>query len=120
MRLGGWLMPALRLLAPMRRLRGRWFDPFGHTEERKLERQLSRDYETLIDEVLVSLTADKHALAVAIAKVPENIRGYGHVKLANLASARGRWRELFDRYHGRAASASRTIPISASGSREHV
>jgi indolepyruvate ferredoxin oxidoreductase len=70
LRLGAWLMPALRMLAPMRRIRGRWFDPFGHTEERTLERQLARDYEALIDEVLASLTADKHALAVAIAKVP--------------------------------------------------
>jgi indolepyruvate ferredoxin oxidoreductase len=120
MRLGAWLMPALRTLAPMRRIRGRWFDPFGHTEERKLERQLARDYEALIDEVLASLTTDKHALAVAIAKVPENIRGYGHVKLANLASAKGRWRELLDRYHGRAAPGSRTIPIATEESRARI
>ena len=111
MRLGAWLMPALRMLAPLRRIRGRWFDPFGHTAERKSERRLARDYEALIDEVLASLTADKHALAVAIAKVPENIRGYGHVKLANLASANARWRELLDRFHDRSAAGSKTIPI---------
>jgi indolepyruvate ferredoxin oxidoreductase len=111
MRFGAWLMPALRMLAPMRRIRGRWFDPLGHTEERKLERQLARDYEVLIDEVLALLTPDKHALAVAIAKVPENIRGYGHVKLANLANAKGRWRELLDRLYGRAALGTKTIPI---------
>jgi indolepyruvate ferredoxin oxidoreductase len=120
MRLGAWLMPALRMLAPMRRIRGRWFDPFGHTEERKLERQLAHDYEALIDEVLASLTTDKHALAVAIAKVPENIRGYGHVKLANLASAKGRWRELLDRYHGLAVPGSRTIAIVTAELRERV
>jgi indolepyruvate ferredoxin oxidoreductase len=120
MRLGGWLMPALRMLAPMRRIRGRWFDPFGHTEERRLERQLARDYEALIDEVLASLTQDKHALAVAIAKVPENIRGYGHVKLANLASAKARWRELLHRFHGWAATGSRTIPIVEAESRARV
>ena len=113
-------MPALRMLAPLRRIRGRWLDPFGHTQERKLERQLAHDYEALIDELLTSLTADKHALAVAIARVPENIRGYGHVKLANLASAKGRWRELFDRYHGRAASGSRTIPIATEEPRARV
>jgi indolepyruvate ferredoxin oxidoreductase len=120
MRLGSWLMPALRMLAPMRRIRGRWYDPFGHTEERKLERQLARDYETLIDEVLASLTADKHALAVAIAKVPENIRGYGHVKLANLASAKGRWRELLHRFHGRAATSVKTINKVEAHSRERI
>ncbi len=117
MRLGAWLMPALRTLAPLRRIRGRWFDPFGQTEERKLERRLACDYEMLIDEVLPSLTADKHALAVAIAKVPENIRGYGHVKLANLASAKGRWRELLGRFHGLAAAGARTIPIATEESR---
>jgi indolepyruvate ferredoxin oxidoreductase len=120
MRLGAWLMPALRLLAPVRRIRGRWFDPFGHTEERRIERQLARDYEALIDEVLASLSADKHALAVAIAKVPENIRGYGHVKLANLATAKGRWRELLDRFHGRTAADEQPILIRAAKRRERV
>jgi indolepyruvate ferredoxin oxidoreductase len=70
--------------------------------------------------VLASLTADKHALALAIAKVPENIRGYGHVKLANLASAKGRWRELLDRLHGRVAPSARTIPIVAGKPRERA
>jgi indolepyruvate ferredoxin oxidoreductase len=113
MRLGSWLMPAMRVLAAARRARGSWLDPFGHTEERRLERQLAFDYEALIDEVLAGLSADKHALALAIARVPEGIRGYGHVKLANLASARARWREGLDRFHGREASAGagRTIPI---------
>ncbi len=120
MRFGAWLMPALRVLSSVRRIRGRWFDPLGHTEERRLERQLARDYEVLIDEVLASLTADKHALAVAIAKVPENIRGYGHVKLANLASAKGRWRELLDRFHGRSPSQARTIPIADVKARERI
>jgi indolepyruvate ferredoxin oxidoreductase len=113
-------MPALRVLATARRIRGRWYDPFGHTEERRLERQLAHDYEALIDNVLASLTADKHALAVAIAKEPENIRGYGHVKLANLASARGRWRDLLDRFHDRTAVSAKTIPIVAADSRARV
>ncbi len=119
-RLGAWLMPALRMLAPVRRIRGRWFDPFGHTAERRIERQLARDYEALIDEVLASLSADNHALAVAIAKVPENIRGYGHVKLANLATAKGRWRELLDRYHGRTEANEQPIQGLAAERRERV
>jgi indolepyruvate ferredoxin oxidoreductase len=101
LRLGGaWLMPALRLLKSLRRLRGRGLDPFGHTEERRLERQLAHDYAAQIDELLPALSADNLALAVAIAKVPETIRGYGHVKLANLAAGRARWRELQDRWRG--------------------
>jgi indolepyruvate ferredoxin oxidoreductase len=94
-----WLMPALRVFAQLRRIRGRWYDPFGHTQERRLERQLGRDYEAMIDALLPTLDAGNHALAVAIARVPENIRGYGHVKLANLATANVRWRELRERWH---------------------
>jgi indolepyruvate ferredoxin oxidoreductase len=116
LRLGAWLMPAMRALAVARRVRGTWLDPFGHTAERRLERQLARDYEALVDEVLAGLSADKHALALAIARMPEGIRGYGHVKLANVASARARWRELLDRWHGH-APAQRTVPIVVQGAR---
>ena len=86
--------PALRTLAALRRLRGRWFDPFGHSEERRLERRLARDYEAMIDDVLATLDAQRHARALAIARVPEGIRGYGPVKLANVAAARKRWHDL--------------------------
>jgi indolepyruvate ferredoxin oxidoreductase len=122
MRIGPWLMPALRVLAKFRRLRGTWADPFGHTEERKLERQLADDYETLLrTEILPRLDADNHALAQQIARVPERIRGYGHVKLGNLATGRAQWRVLLDRWHGRAGDVAtkpganergRVIPIS--------
>jgi indolepyruvate ferredoxin oxidoreductase len=116
MRIGRWLLPAMELLAKARRVRGTWLDPFGHTAERKLERQLARDYEATIHELLGMLNRDNRALAVAIAQVPERIRGYGHVKLANVATARAKGRELMERWHGRpieTAPASRTIPIAA-------
>jgi indolepyruvate ferredoxin oxidoreductase len=121
MKIGPWLMSALRLLAKARRVRGTWLDPFGHTEERRLERELARDYEALLrDEILPGLTPEKHAHAQQIARVPERIRGYGHVKLGNLATGRAQWRELLDRWHGRegdakakptAAERGRVIPI---------
>jgi indolepyruvate ferredoxin oxidoreductase len=116
---GGWMLPAMRLLARLRGVRGSWLDVFGHTGERRLERQLVGDYETLMSEVLDALDAARLPLAVAIAQVPERIRGYGHVKLANVATARARWRELLDRFHGRVPPAEaapaverRTIPIA--------
>ncbi|MGE5337636.1 MAG: indolepyruvate ferredoxin oxidoreductase family protein [Gemmatimonadota bacterium] len=99
---GPWMMPALRLLAPLKRLRGGAFDLFGYTKERRLERQLRDDYEALIAEVLAGLNAGNRDIAVQIASVPEQIRGYGHVKLANVALARARWKDLLDRFHGRA------------------
>jgi len=122
MRIGPWLMPALRVLAKFRGLRGTWADPFGHTEERKLERELANDYETLLrTEILPLLDAGNHALAQQIARVPERIRGYGHVKLGNLATGRAQWRVLLDKWHGRGGDAAtkpganergRVIPIS--------
>jgi indolepyruvate ferredoxin oxidoreductase len=122
MKIGPWLMPALRLLTKVKGLRGTWFDPFGHTRERQLERALAHDYEAMLrDEILPLLDPSNHALAQQIARVPERIRGYGHVKLGNLATARAQWRELLDRWHGRGgdsatkatvAERGRVIPIS--------
>jgi indolepyruvate ferredoxin oxidoreductase len=122
MRIGPWLMPALRVLTKFKGLRGTLLDPFGHTQERKLERQLADDYEAMLrDEILPMLEADKHALAQQIARVPERIRGYGHVKLGNLATGRAQWRVLLDQWHGRGGDAAskagpaergRVIPIS--------
>ena len=97
-RFGPWLLPVLRLLAKGKVLRGTAFDPFGRTEERRLERRLVADYEARIDELLAGLSADTLAVAVAIASVPASIRGYGHVKLASLAIAKARERELLSRF----------------------
>jgi len=114
LRLGPWLMPAMRLLAALRRVRGTWLDPFGRSEERRTERELARSYEATLDALLPALSADNRAVAVDIARLPERIRGYGHVKLANLASAQAHQRELLDRYHGRAPAAApaRRPPIA--------
>ncbi len=97
-RIGKWLMPVLKLMAGARAVRGSWIDPFGHTEERRIERQLARDYEATIIELLGSLNNDNRDLAVTIALVPERIRGYGHVKLANVASERAREKGLLERW----------------------
>jgi indolepyruvate ferredoxin oxidoreductase len=84
---GTWVFGAFRILAKLRGLRGSAFDIFGYTEERKIERRLIADYRTTIDELLVGLNRDNHALAVEIAQIPEHIRGYGHVKDRHLAAA---------------------------------
>ncbi len=91
---GPWMFTAFRLLAKLRGLRGSVLDPFGHTAERRMERQLIADYRRTIDELLAGLRADNLALAVDIASVPERIRGYGHVKERHLADAMKRQDEL--------------------------
>jgi indolepyruvate ferredoxin oxidoreductase len=88
--LGGWFRPVLRLLVPMRRLRGTRFDPFGRTAVRRLERELIGWYEGLLDEVLAELSPATHAAAVRLAAVPDQIRGYEGVKMRTAAAARDR------------------------------
>ncbi|HTJ93762.1 MAG TPA: indolepyruvate ferredoxin oxidoreductase family protein, partial [Pararobbsia sp.] len=91
---GPWMMSAFRVLAKLKFLRGTSIDPFGRTEERKHERQLIEDYEALVNELLAGLHADKRALAIDLAKLPDGIRGYGHVKENNLKAIRVRWAAL--------------------------
>jgi indolepyruvate ferredoxin oxidoreductase len=91
---GPWMLSAFRLLARLKGLRGTAFDPFGHTAERKQERTLIREYEGLVDELLGGLTALNHSLAVKLASIPDDIRGYGHVKDAHLAKARRKQQDL--------------------------
>ena len=89
---GGWyFMPAMKLIASLRFLRGTAFDVFGKTAERREERKLIGDYEELCRELIARLDADNHALAVSLASLPEKIRGFGHVKAASLAKAREEW-----------------------------
>ena len=52
MTFGPWMLPAFRLLAKLKFLRGTAFDPFGYTPERRTERKLIADYEAMLDEVL--------------------------------------------------------------------
>ncbi len=100
---GSWVMSAFRLLAKMRGLRGTALDVFGYTQERRMERRLIAEYEATIGEVIAKLNSDNHALAVKIAAVPEEIRGFGHVKERSLAVARAKQAELLAAFRAPAA-----------------
>ena len=93
---GPWIFTALRWLARMKGLRGTALDIFGRTEERRTERALIGEYEAIIGELAEKLNHDNHALALLIAAVPEAIRGFGHVKAANIVEARAEWSRLID------------------------
>jgi indolepyruvate ferredoxin oxidoreductase len=88
------MMPAFRLLAKGKRLRGTRWDVFGYSAERKLERQMIADYERLLDEIATRLDQGNHANAVALAELPLEIKGFGHVKLANYKTAKRREADL--------------------------
>jgi indolepyruvate ferredoxin oxidoreductase len=91
---GSWVFGAFKLVAKLKGLRGTALDIFGYTAERKAERALIGEYFATVDELLAKLDRDNHALAVEIATIPEHIRGYGHIKEANLAKARARQEQL--------------------------
>ena len=77
---GSWMWSAFKLLAKLKGLRGGAFDVFGYTEERKMERALIAEYRELVGTVLAQLNAGNYDTAVALAQLPEKIRGFGHVK----------------------------------------
>ncbi|AKU23041.1 indolepyruvate ferredoxin oxidoreductase family protein [Massilia sp. NR 4-1] len=77
---GSWMWKAFQLLAKFKGLRGGALDIFGYTEERKMERALIVEYRELVADLLSRLGAGNHEQAVALAALPEKIRGFGHVK----------------------------------------
>ena len=78
---GAWMLRAFALLAPLKVLRGSALDVFGYTEERKMERNLISEYEQMIEAVLPSLNQHNLEQLVALAELPQMIKGYGHIKL---------------------------------------
>ncbi|MES2128040.1 MAG: indolepyruvate ferredoxin oxidoreductase family protein [Pseudomonadota bacterium] len=85
---GSWMMKAFGVLAKFKGLRGTALDIFGYTAERKMERALIGEYRDTVGGLLPKLTSDNLAQAVAIASIPEDIRGYGHVKERHLKAAK--------------------------------
>lgn len=83
-----------------------------------MERQLIVDYEKLVDELLASLSAQNLDTAVELARLPEKIRGYGHVKHANVVAVRKQWQALLERFHGRAVEIAEqpvAMPVRVKG-----
>jgi indolepyruvate ferredoxin oxidoreductase len=93
MRFGRGMQLAFRLLAPLKVLRGGPLDVFGYTHERREERALVVEYRAAIASILPLLTVDNRDAATAFARVPEQIRGFGHVKARHLRAARAQWAE---------------------------
>ena len=113
MAFGGWVLSAFRVLARLKGLRGTPLDIFGYTAERRMERRLILDYEAQIDDIAGGLTADNHALAVEIASLPDMIRGFGPVKLANVDKAQAREAELVARWREARGTTAATLDSAA-------
>jgi len=91
---GQWMLGFLRVLAACRKFRGTPFDPFGYTQERKMERDLISKYEKLLRAICGQLDETHFATALELASLPDGIRGYGPVKRAAAAEAARRLQEL--------------------------
>jgi indolepyruvate ferredoxin oxidoreductase len=87
---GLWIMPFMKLLKHARGLRGTMFDPFGRTAERRMERLLIVEYESLVNRVLEVLSPRNHEQAVALLGMVGEVRGFGPVKEAAVETDRSR------------------------------
>ncbi|WP_422371580.1 indolepyruvate ferredoxin oxidoreductase family protein [Hoeflea sp.] len=77
---GSWIRPVFSLLARMRFLRGTRLDPFGYAEERREERNLIVQFETTIRTVAERLADIDQEPAQRLLALPQEIKGFGHVK----------------------------------------
>jgi indolepyruvate ferredoxin oxidoreductase len=95
---GPWLLPLLGVLARCKGLRGTVLDPFGYTRERRAERRLIVEYEQTLRVLRESLSPGNHALAVQIAALPQQIRGFGDVKQVSCERVKREEKALLDRF----------------------
>ena len=110
-RFGPGMMRVFGLLARLKHLRGTPFDLFGYTAERRMERALFIEYEADLDLMLDRLTPQTHAAVVARARLPEDMRGYGHIKDASVEAARKRRGQLLGEIETTAGAAA--VPAAA-------
>ncbi len=99
---GPWMMQAFRWLASFKSSRGGVFDIFGYNADRRADRQRLADYEILLEEMIGALSPANHAVAVALASLPENIRGYGHVREASAKTVEAERSALLERFRNAA------------------
>ena len=97
---GPWLLIFFKFLSPLRFLRGTIFDPFGYLEERKIERQLIKEYKSRILAITSKLTSSNYSIAVEIASTPDQIRGFGHIKKKNIEIAKNCELSLMSSFNG--------------------
>ena len=111
---GGWMLDAaFPLIARLKGLRGGPLDIFGLTADRKMERGLIADYEKGVDRLVAELTPERLTLAAQIAAVPQQIRGYGHIKDASVGPAKAAEKRLWSQWE-------KTAPMAAAKALETV
>ena len=98
-------------MAKFKFLRGTALDPFGYSEERKLERKLITDYVANLEELIATLAPQNRALAIAVASIPEKIRGFGPIKQHSVTAAKAEEAVLLTRLRN-AVKSGEPAPIA--------
>jgi indolepyruvate ferredoxin oxidoreductase len=93
--------PAFKTLRSMKRLRGTLADPFRWAEVRRTERAMIPEYEKALDTLMEGLTGDNIDAAVTIATLPDQVRGYEHIKLDRAKKYRAELAERLKQYRTR-------------------
>ncbi|HAJ45919.1 MAG TPA: indolepyruvate ferredoxin oxidoreductase family protein, partial [Alphaproteobacteria bacterium] len=107
--MGPWMMTGFRVLAALKGLRGGWLDVFGYTGERRLERQMIGDYKAVIAELVQALSPATHSLAVKIAGLALDIKGYGHIKHRNYEKAMADQVKLLAQFRAAASAPAQKV-----------
>jgi indolepyruvate ferredoxin oxidoreductase len=114
---GGWMLPVLRGLQRLKRLRGTPLDPFGYTAERRLERRLIGEYRALIESIADRITEANLPVAVRLAGAASAIAGFGPVKDAGVAKYRAEVEALLAEFYGPPDASSEAFRISPAAAR---
>jgi indolepyruvate ferredoxin oxidoreductase len=105
-RFGSWIIPVLSALSKFKGVRGTPWDPFAHTSDRKMERQLIKDYEQVIEEILLDLSPANHHCAIALISLFERVRGYGHIKAKSISGMNAEKEKLLHEFRN-----ARPLPL---------
>jgi len=101
---GGWIRGLFQILRRLKGLRGTVFDIFGYAAERRLERQLIEVYKKLTRTLIDGLTPENHPVAIELAELAWEIRGFGHVKERTIDNVKRRERELLAEFQQRSTT----------------
>jgi indolepyruvate ferredoxin oxidoreductase len=112
MQFGSHMMGAFRVLAALKGLRGTWLDIFARNPERKLEVAMIAEYDRLLADIAASLTPANHAIAVTLATLPLDVKGYGYIKEGNYKLAKAKEAVLLRRLHMSDAERKASAPVT--------
>lgn len=96
---GSWIFHVFLALSKLKFLRGTFADPFGWSAERRIERRLIREYEALLVEIVNNYERINVAVAQELAELPDIVRGFGHIKLANIEKYQSQRENLMNRLY---------------------